>query len=711
MHLPFHRTALRACRALALVLLAAVATPAMATSVQFAGTVGYSSDYATFTVLVADGIRNTSTTTSANLRLELWASAQPFTGSFANAYRMAVHSVGTVAGGATTGKITGVVPFTPPPGGIWYFSMVLTEYAGAPDNQGYARRAHLNFAERIPIVGSAPPPPVDTTPPTATIASPTGGNVSGTVTVSATASDNVGVTRVDFYVNGSKVGSDSAAPYQYSWNTTTRPNGSTTLRAIAVDAAGNTGQSALVTVNVANAVVPPPDTTKPTVNIASPTGGNVSGTVAVTANATDNVGVTKVEFYVNGSLKATDTAAPYQYSWNTAALANGSATLSAKAFDAAGNVGQSANVTVNVANAVQPPVDATKPTVNIASPTGGSVSGTVAVSANASDNVGVTKVEFYVNGSLKATDTAAPYQYSWNTTASANGTATLYAKAFDAAGNSAQSTTVSVTVANVTTPPVDSTKPTVTIAAPTGGTASGTVTVKANASDNVGVTWVFFLVNGNILGSASKAPWSIPWNSRSVGNGTAKLEVLAMDAAGNRGISAPVYVNVANAAGPASLKLAVEYYNPELDHYFVTSMDDEIEALDAGRLAGWYRTGASLDVYSRGAEDGNPVCRFYLPPDYGDSHFYSATPTECEQVAQKFPRFAYETTEVFRVHAPDLQTGQCPPNTVPIYRLWNNRADSNHRYTSDRATRDAMVAEGYIPEGYGPDPVIMCGVQ
>ena len=116
-------------------------------------------------------------------------------------------------------------------------------------------------------------------------------------------------------------------------------------------------------------------------------------------------------------------------------------------------------------------------------------------------------------------------------------------------------------------------------------------------------------------------------------------------------------------------------------------------------------------MYARGTNDGNPVCRFYLPPDYGDSHFYSATPTECAQVASKFPRFAFETTEVFRVDTPDLQTGQCPANTVPIYRLWNNRADSNHRYTSDRATRDAMVAQGYIPEGYGPDPVIMCGVR
>ena len=105
---------------------------------------------------------------------------------------------------------------------------------------------------------------------------------------------------MDFYVNGGLVGSDSAAPYQYSWNTTSLANGAATLRAVAFDAAGNSTQSAIVTVNVANVVVPPPDTTPPTVSITSPTSGNVSGTVTVSANASDNVGVTRVDFYVNG---------------------------------------------------------------------------------------------------------------------------------------------------------------------------------------------------------------------------------------------------------------------------------------------------------------------------------------------------------------------------------------------------------------------------
>jgi hypothetical protein len=78
-----------------------------------------------------------------------------------------------------------------------------------------------------------------------------------------------------------------------------------------------------VAVTIANVVAPPPDVTPPTVSITSPAAGNVSGTVTIAANAADNVGVSRVEFYVNGTLVGTDNAAPYTYSWNTTTLPNG----------------------------------------------------------------------------------------------------------------------------------------------------------------------------------------------------------------------------------------------------------------------------------------------------------------------------------------------------------------------------------------------------
>ncbi|HZN95930.1 MAG TPA: S8 family serine peptidase, partial [Myxococcales bacterium] len=93
----------------------------------------------------------------------------------------------------------------------------------------------------------------DTTPPTAAITSPAGGAaVAGTVSIDATASDDVGVTRVTFYVDGSFIGSDTTAPYSFSWDTTSGGNGSHTLMARAFDAGGNIGDSSTVTVTVNN---------------------------------------------------------------------------------------------------------------------------------------------------------------------------------------------------------------------------------------------------------------------------------------------------------------------------------------------------------------------------------------------------------------------------------------------------------------------------
>jgi len=93
------------------------------------------------------------------------------------------------------------------------------------------------------------------------------------------------------------------------------------------------------------------DTTPPTTSITAPAGGaTVSGTTSVTASASDNVGVSKVEFYLDGALQATDTASPYSWSWNTTASANGSHSLQSKAYDAAGNVGSSSTISVTVSN-------------------------------------------------------------------------------------------------------------------------------------------------------------------------------------------------------------------------------------------------------------------------------------------------------------------------------------------------------------------------
>jgi hypothetical protein len=95
----------------------------------------------------------------------------------------------------------------------------------------------------------------------------------------------------------------------------------------------------------------PGDTQAPTISITSPTGGTVSGTVTVQATASDNVGVVRVQFLLDGAnLGAEDTSAPYSVQWNTNWVANGQHTLSALAWDAAGNMATSDSVSVLVSN-------------------------------------------------------------------------------------------------------------------------------------------------------------------------------------------------------------------------------------------------------------------------------------------------------------------------------------------------------------------------
>ena len=105
------------------------------------------------------------------------------------------------------------------------------------------------------------------------------------------------------------------------------------------------------------------------------------------------------------------------------------------------------------------------------------------------------------------------------------------------------------------------------------------------------------------------------------------------------------------------------------------------------------------------------MCRFYIPPAVGDSHFYSASPAECADVAAKFPNFVYESPNVMQVGLPEAATGACRAGWSPVYRMWNTRADSNHRYTTDTSVRDAMLAKGYVAEGYGPAGVAMCAAS
>lgn len=195
--------------------------------------------------------------------------------------------------------------------------------------------------------------------------------------------------------------------------------------------------------------------------------------------------------------------------------------------------------------------DTSAPTVSITNPTGGSqVRGLVAVDVAASDNVGVSRVDMLVNGTQVASDTTAPYGFSWDSTKAADGAVTLTARAYDAAGNY-KSTAVSVTVENAVATPdpaptpdveptpepgTDTVAPVAKIVNPGDGSkVNGNVTVQGSAADDVGVTRMRLFINGQLVSSASGSSLSYRWNTRKIAAGSHTVVLEAEDAAGNKG--------------------------------------------------------------------------------------------------------------------------------------------------------------------------------
>jgi hypothetical protein len=157
----------------------------------------------------------------------------------------------------------------------------------------------------------------------------------------------------------------------------------------------------------------------------------------------------------------------------------------------------------------------------------------------------------------------------------------------------------------------------------------------------------------------------------------------------------------------ADVLTLVEYYHAGFDHYFITWVPAEIAILDEGvTIKGWTRTGRTLPTYIMALNATSPVCRMYIPPESGDSHFFGRGMEECNTTAQRNPSFILEDPKFMQMYMPTQ--GVCPPNTIEVYRVFSNRRDANHRYMIDKALRDAMVAQGWRAEGDGPNIVAMC---
>jgi hypothetical protein len=244
---------------------------------------------------------------------------------------------------------------------------------------------------------------------------------------------------------------------------------------------------------------------------------------------------------------------------------------------------------------------------------------------------------------------------------------------------------------------------------PTNETAQKYVLVATQGYAALGIVTPDFIMPDNFLpvtgGTLSYAAVhqisfdSIPVDGTSALSATGDVvNNVATNFAGDFGSIAPA---------PSTSAPSVEFYNPALDHYFLTHIPAEIALLDDGtQIRGWMRTQQSFPVYARAGAGTSPVCRYYIPPEKGNSHFYGRGAQECEATGASNPTFVNEDPQFFHVVLP--QAGTCAPPTVPLYRVFSNRPDANHRYMVDRGIRDQMTQRGWLAEGDGPDLVVMC---
>jgi nitrogen fixation protein FixH len=310
--------------------------------------------------------------------------------------------------------------------------------------------------------------PADVTPPSVTLTGPTNGStIAGSTTTSATASDNVGVVGVKFYIDSTLIGvEDTGSPYAVTLDTTSYSEGSHTLVAVARDTAGNIATSSSFTITVDNAGP----------IISSVNAGSLGTSTATITWSTNEPATSLVEYGLTATYTASSSLNGTATTSHSRALSGLTASTTyhyrVVSVDSLGNTTNGIDQTFTTTATP----DITVPTVSLTAPTNAStVSGaSVAVSATASDNIGVVGVKFYVDSTLIGSeDTTSPYAVTFDSTSVSSGSHTLIAVARDAAGNIATSSSVSVTVDN--TGPVIS-----SVSAGTPGYATATISWTTN---------------------------------------------------------------------------------------------------------------------------------------------------------------------------------------------------------------------------------------
>ena len=411
----------------------------------------------------------------------------------------------------------------------------------------------------------------DTTPPSTALTAPTSGStVSGTVTVSATASDDVAVADVDFLLDGVSMGVDTTAPYSVQWNTATTSNGLHSLSARARDTSGNFGvTSGVVSVMVSNSAPPPPPTGMVAGWNFDENGGTIAADVTSNGNTATLVNGASWVTGKNGSGIKLNGSTQYLSVLNSPSI---NISGSALAFSAWVNPVSSSGDRVVFAKFYNATMSSpyyqyglevrgtTNTPVFLIGTSGGVREATMGAGLTAGQwtHLAVvfngSLVQFYKNGTLTSS-VGLSASITARTSAMYLGADVSPGQFLNGSLDDVRLYATTLTAAQVqsdmNTPlvgSVDPGAPTVSITTPANDAqVSGMTTVQAVADDDVGVAGVQFFVDGTALGvEDTTTPYAATWDTRAYSNGAHTLTARARDASGHTTVSRPVNVNVVN---------------------------------------------------------------------------------------------------------------------------------------------------------------------
>ncbi|MEN3013236.1 MAG: glycosyl hydrolase family 8 [Endomicrobiia bacterium] len=344
------------------------------------------------------------------------------------------------------------------------------------------------------------------------IVNPSSGSIiEGSTTVVVNVYTAGTVSSVEFYVDNVLKYTDTSSPYSWVWDTTQYTDGVHELKVVGYTTSGSS-DTKKVWIIINNIKQPPAIQ-----SISLQDGSTVQGTVNISVNATDDVGITKVEFYINNVNIYTKTSAPFSYSWNTQSYSDGEYSLKIKVYDT-DNLSTEQQLKVYVDN-----IDS-KPTVRFISlQNGTTLQATVNIQIEASDDRGISRIELYIDNTLLFTqNNSTRLNYSLDTSLYSDGLHVLKSVAYDTQNQTSQ-VEISVYFDNIDNPPA------CRILFYENQLISGTVLIPLVYSDDKGISKIEYYINNVCVSTKTSHPFDYFLNTTLLQDTLYSLKVIVYD--------------------------------------------------------------------------------------------------------------------------------------------------------------------------------------